>query len=363
MSEPTTYRFGVTVSDSLGKRSMNDLWWTVTVQPASEPNTAPQIVGVTPSLDSDPLQPPDAYERRGYALQVVADDAEGDRLQYFLDGPDGMEIDRNTGRIIWLPQAGDVGDNVQFTVRVVDGKFVNPSDPAVVAEAMHTFTIDVHPKATTNNRPHLDSILNYVILPEQPFVYPVKAYDPNGDELTYELADRPDGMVIDPKTGVLSWTPIGVELDDVYTVTVVVSDGLGGTDSTAFAPWVIDPNTDPVFDSDPNEGGIDRDYEYHLRAHDDEGDPLTYSLLDGPPGMFVDNDVLEWPASEMRAGEHHVVVGVEDGRGGSAYQEFFLTISQILAAPTDRHTQTDCRAGRGVFVHLHAQRRQRLQRP
>ncbi len=40
----------------------------------------------------------------------------------------------------------------------------------------------------------------------QAYTYPVKAIDPDGDPLTYSLTTAPQGMTIDPTTGVASWT-------------------------------------------------------------------------------------------------------------------------------------------------------------
>lgn len=56
------------------------------------------------------------------------------------------------------------------------------------------------------------------------YVYDVEATDPDDDTLTYSLTVSPDGMVIDPDTGVIKWKPSLSQLGP-NEVIVEVSDG------------------------------------------------------------------------------------------------------------------------------------------
>lgn len=65
------------------------------------------------------------------------------------------------------------------------------------------------------------------------FTYQVKAEDPDNDTLTYALLGYPDGMTIDPQTGLIRWTaPSGYKAK--VNVLVSVSDGAGGEATQAF---------------------------------------------------------------------------------------------------------------------------------
>ncbi|OPY75943.1 MAG: putative Ig domain protein [Syntrophorhabdus sp. PtaU1.Bin153] len=57
--------------------------------------------------------------------------------------------------------------------------------------------------------------------------YQVKAVDPDGDPLTYSLADAPSGMAVDAKTGVITWQ-VPAQDQGSYTVKVKIADGQGG---------------------------------------------------------------------------------------------------------------------------------------
>ncbi len=83
---------------------------------------------------------------------------------------------------------------------------------------------------------------------------------------------------------------------------------------------------------DPNEV-----YRYDADALDPDGDSLTYRVVDGPGGLFIDSQSGEvfWAASPDQIGQHQVVLEVSDNRGGLARQTFQIDVqpSQENASP------------------------------
>jgi VCBS repeat-containing protein len=67
-------------------------------------------------------------------------------------------------------------------------------------------------------------------------------------------------------------------------------------------------------------------YTYAAGATDVDGDALTYRLVDGPPGATVDgtSGLLTW--QPVQAGVYHFVLSAEDGKGGTAEQQFDLEV-------------------------------------
>ncbi len=80
------------------------------------------------------------------------------------------------------------------------------------------------PKIQTDNKPFFDGI-NYS--------YQVKALDPDGDRLTYSLKDAPQGMKINPETGLIQWK-VPEDVSGNVPVQVEVDDGHGGTTLYSF---------------------------------------------------------------------------------------------------------------------------------
>ncbi|MCX5646581.1 MAG: CAP domain-containing protein [Phycisphaerae bacterium] len=67
----------------------------------------------------------------------------------------------------------------------------------------------------------------------QIYIYDVRAVDPDGDKLVYELLRGPAGMVIDPDSGRISWTSTA-DSKSSLAVIVQVRDELGAADVQAF---------------------------------------------------------------------------------------------------------------------------------
>jgi len=89
------------------------------------------------------------------------------------------------------------------------------------------------PACLGNSPPRIVSSPPSQVNPGQAYIYNVKATDPDGDELTYELLRAPSGMVIDPASGRIVWNPM-VEQKDGPAVIVQVRDEFGAADVQAF---------------------------------------------------------------------------------------------------------------------------------
>ena len=62
-------------------------------------------------------------------------------------------------------------------------------------------------------------------------------------------------------------------------------------------------------------------------AEDPDGDPMTFTLSKGPPGMILKGSTIEWQVPESAIGTHvEVVVTISDNDGGQTVQTFAMTI-------------------------------------
>ncbi len=132
----------------------------------------------------------------------------------------------------------------RVTVQVSDG----------TSFTMLTLTIDVTNVAPVNTAPIPDAAMK----PATPYVFDASAVfaDMDGDVLTYSATGLPQGMQIDPLTGIISGAPSpnavagGPAGDGLHVITVTVSDGQGGT---ASATYFFKVNPDD-FVSNPKQG-------------------------------------------------------------------------------------------------------------
>jgi len=93
------------------------------------------------------------------------------------------------------------------------------------------------------------------------YTFTVAASDGNADALRYSLVGAPEGMSIDPLTGLITWTPTGDQLGD-YEVVVQVVDANGGIDTITFI--ITAGESDPAGDncvgiSNPDQRDTDGD--------------------------------------------------------------------------------------------------------
>ena len=110
----------------------------------------------------------------------------------------------------------------------------------------------------------------------------MKATDLNGDVLTYELVQKPQGMAI-ANNGTLTWRPSQDQVG-IHQVIVRVSDGKGGIDLQTFNVDAKQGNRAPVITSIAPEINpqVNKAFKFQATATDLDGDALTYELVSNP---------------------------------------------------------------------------------
>ena len=104
------------------------------------------------------------------------------------------------------------GDKVAVKITPFDGEKPGES---------RTLVLDVQnttPKVSESKEPKYDG---------KTFTAQISASDPDGDTLSYELLNGPEGMTIDNKSGMVNW-PLKENNGGDYPVKVKITDGHGG---------------------------------------------------------------------------------------------------------------------------------------
>ena len=157
----------------------------------SELNSAPEFVG-------EPNK--EALVGKPYAYQAIAIDPDGDAVTYsLLAAPQGMEIDSASGKITWNPVNEDIG-NHSVTVQVEDGK----GGVDKLEYTLNAISPPPNRPPIFTSTPVVDAWLN------QLYTYDSNAVDPDRDNVSYSLIIGPEGMKVNPSTGLVEWTPPAV---------------------------------------------------------------------------------------------------------------------------------------------------------
>ncbi|MEM6469374.1 MAG: choice-of-anchor C family protein [Planctomycetota bacterium] len=167
-----------------------------------------------------------------YQYSVVAIDPDGDAISYSLgdDAPAEMQIDSVSGLITWTPTIADVGDYT-ISIHATDG---------VGATSTQGYLLSVR----ENQSPEITSTAPTEVILGAVYRYTVRATDPDGDELTYQLQSAPDGMTIDERGRILWQTD--VDSTEPQTVTVRVADDRGASDDETWAITTVADTQAPI---------------------------------------------------------------------------------------------------------------------
>ncbi len=152
-----------------------------------------------------------------------------------------------------------------------------------------------------------------------------QARDPDGDSVTlrykWYVDDKPRPG--DGETLALA----GVKRGSWVHVAVTPNDGAADGASKLSARYEV-VNAPPVVKSlAPTAVPPSRLLKHTFVAEDADGDPLTYTLVKGPPGMTLHGDTLEWKVGDEYVGRQvEAVVEISDGHGGKTVQTLSMTI-------------------------------------
>ncbi|MFP4015681.1 MAG: putative Ig domain-containing protein, partial [Halanaerobiales bacterium] len=303
------YTAGVKVTDSYGAYSSGELILErAKYEPPQITSTPVTSITIGEGLSED------------YNYDVEAEDPAGDTLTYSLvSSPEGMTIDADTGLINWTPTEEQIGEHQ------IDIKVSNTRD----AYAQQSYSLIVE---RLNNSPEITSTPVKNVTAGNEYVYELEAVDPDGDTLTYILKTAPSDMVIYEDTGIVNWIPDSSQVGQ-HQIEIEVQDGNGGVALQDYTLTVTEEsveNTPPVITSTPPANNqLTEDYSYDVEAEDDDGDTLTYSLVQSPAGMIIDDStgLITWNSTDLQVGTFTVEIEVSDGKGGTASQNYEVTIS------------------------------------
>jgi large repetitive protein len=306
------YSVTVTATDAGGLTATQTFSWTVTNPvPVAVNDTAttnedtPVLIPVLPNdsdPDGDPLSVISAAATVGTATVV------GNQVQY--NPPANFN---GTATITYTISDGQ-GGTATATITVT----VNPVNDAPVAT----------PIAPVNTS---DSAT--VSIPVAP-----NFSDVDGNTLSFTAAGLPPGLTIDPVTGVISGTiaPDASQTNGgVYTATITVSDGNGGTVQQTITFNVSNPAPTAANDSASTPEDTPVTISPLANDGDPDGDPLTITsaaALNGTVVVNADGTVTYTPNPGFN-GTDTITYTISDGNGGTSTATITVAVADVNDVP------------------------------
>jgi hypothetical protein len=321
----TSGDISIAVTDGKLTTALNSFRITVTARTTPPPtNTPPGISGVPAAS---------VIVGQAYSFQPAATDANGDSLSFSISGMPGWAIfSTSTGRLSGTPGAGHVGTYSNIVISVSDGKGGSASLPA--------FAIQVQaPPPPANRAPTISGAPSTTVSVNSAYAFQPSANDPDGNPLTFSIANRPAWASFSTSTGRLSGTPTAAGTH--AGIVISVSDGQGGGASLpAFTITVsAAPNRAPTISGTPaasvNSGAA---YSFTPTASDPDSDTLAFGIANRPAWASFSTTtgrLSGTPAASDAGTTANIVISVSDGKGGNAsLPAFSLTVNATNRAPT-----------------------------
>ena len=247
------------------------------------------------------------------SLPIVASDSDGDPLTFTATQlPPGLSINSGTGEI-----SGTVsflaykGSTYAVEVTVSDD-----NTPAGVTKINFNWTIN-----DVNRAPVATDVEDQSDAEGDVITLPIAATDSDSDNsLTYSASGLPDGLSIDPGTGVISGTiSQTAAANSPYTTVVTVTDDAPSllSDVVTFTWDVSEVNMPPDVTNPGTQ--VSKEYdsiELQIEASDLDGNTLAYSATNLPAGLSIDanSGLISGQLAANSAGEYLVQVTVSDGQ-------------------------------------------------
>lgn len=316
------YTLTVRVSDSNGGVVTTSL--TVTV---SDANDSPQFLGIPYSATvSENL--PIATD----VIKISAFDADGgDSLSYSLSGTNSghFQISSSSG-LVETTQVLDY-ETVNYyslTVSVSDG----------LVSISTSLTLSV---SNTNDAPYVTNLPGNVSVAENDVtaaVIDVNASDPDGDNITFSLSGTgSDDFLINSATGLVTLNrALNYEIQELYSLTVRVSDGAGGVAFASLTVITVNQNDPPAILGGPYTANVEESLNagttvYKAAVFDeDSSDTPSFSISGtnsnhfaiSSAGIVTTTQALDYESITS----YTLIVSVSDG---SASMNTTLTITVV----------------------------------
>ena len=302
--------------------SVNDGTNTVTlpafsIQVRGLDNRAPTISG-TPGTSVQAMQT--------YTFTPVGSDPDGDTLVYKINNrPRWATFNSATGVLSGTPATTDLGTYSNLIISVSDGR---------TSAALPAFSIVV--TAAPNRAPTISGAPSTSATAGVAYSFTPTASDPDGNDISFAIQNKPTWADFSTATGRLSGTP-GVA-GTYSNIRISVTDGNLTATLPAFSITVgggATANRAPTISGSPTTSvTTGTAYSFRPTGSDPDGDTLTYSISNRPSWASFDAStgrLYGTPPSTSAGTYSNIVISVSDGSLSASLASFAITVVQAAS--------------------------------
>jgi len=311
----TTAAIQIAVSDGTNRATVGPFRITVlppTQSSASQPLAAPTISGTPPGSITAGAT---------YAFIPVVTSASGESLSFsIVNMPAWATFNTGTGALAGTPTNANVGTFPNILISVAGGEST---------VTLPAFSVQV--LAAASNAPTIAGTPATTVIAGTPYSFTPLATDPDGNALTFSIANAPPWAGFSAGTGQLSGTPPTTAVGTDSNIIITVSDG---TQSASLAPFSIQVqapgNNAPVISGTPATSvAAGSPYAFTPSATDPAGGALTFSIQGMPSwAAFAAStgELSGTPTSASVGTFAGIIISVSDGSASVSLPTFSIQV-------------------------------------
>ena len=285
------------------------------IQVQSPPDHAP-VIGGTPSTN--------VVAGASYSFTPTAGDPDGDTLTFSIaNQPSWATFSSRTGQLSGTPAKTNTGTFSNIVISVSDG---------TLTAALPAFSIQVQPPP--DHAPVIGGTPSTNVVAGASYSFTPTASDPDGDTLTFSVANRPSWASFSNTTGQLSGTATTGNVGIFSGIVISVSDGTLTTSLPAFAIAVSAPaNPPPTISGAPaTSANAGTAYSFTPTASDPNGNALTFSIQNPPSWASFNTqsgNLSGTPGSGDAGTYSNIIISVSDGTSTASLAAFSIIVTQV----------------------------------
>jgi len=303
----------ISVSDGVASASLPA--FSITVVAA---NRAPTISG-SPATS--------VTSGQAYTFTPSASDPDGQALTFSISGkPSWASFSTTTGQLSGTPASTAAGTYSNIVISASDGS---------LSTSLPAFSITV---VAANRAPTISGTPVTSVTSGQPYSFRPTASDPDGQTLSFGIANKPSWATFSTTTGQLSGTPAAANAGTYSNIVISVSDGSLSATLPAFSISVVAANRAPTISGSPATSvTAGQAYSFRPTASDPDGQSLTFSISGKPSWASFSTTTGQLsgtPASTAAGTYSNIVISVSDGIASSTLPAFSISVVAANRAPT-----------------------------